>query len=74
MPFFVSSFENLAESLEIKILKVDQCSLLIVKLNEQPSTTMWPGLYLRPPHKIVSDLSEEEVEKITQGFAGRKLK
>ena len=42
-------------------------------LNEQPSTIL-PGLYLRPPHKIVSDLSEEQVEKITQGFAGRKLK
>ena len=28
----------------------------------------------RPPHKLIADLSDESIEKITKGFAVRKLR
>ena len=39
-------------------------------INEFEEDTITPRAY----HKIVADLSDESIEKITQGFAGKKLK
>ena len=39
-------------------------------INEFEEDTITPRAY----HKIVADLSDESIERITQGFAGKKLK